>query len=53
MYAVDEFEKSGGNLKRVQRLLNHSDEAVTMLYAMANIVKKRKEFKQKCTKKRK
>lgn len=53
VYAVDEFEKSGGNLKRVQRLLNHSDEAVTMLYAMANIVKKRKEFKQKCTKKRK
>lgn len=45
VYAVDEFEKTG-NLKRVQKLLNHSDEVVTMLYAMANIVNKRKYFKR-------
>lgn len=42
-YAVEEYAKSGC-LKRVQKLLNHSDEAVTMLYAMANIVSKRKKF---------
>ena len=45
VYAVDEFEKSG-SLKKVQKLLNHSDEAVTMIYAMANIVGKRKMFKK-------
>lgn len=47
VYAVDEFEKSGGNLQKVKRLLNHSDEAVTMLYALANIVGKRKNFIKK------
>ena len=36
IYAVEELKKYGGNVKRVQRLLNHSDEAVTMLYAMAD-----------------
>ena len=46
-YAVEEFKRSGGNLKRVQRLLNHSNEAVTMLYAMADIVGKRKRFERK------
>lgn len=35
-YAVDRFRQSGGDLKRVQRLLNHSDEAVTVLYALAD-----------------
>lgn len=45
VYAVDEFEKTG-DLKKVQKLLNHSDEAVTMIYAMANIVGKRKKFKK-------
>lgn len=44
VYAVDEFEKCG-DLRRVQRLLNHSDEAVTMLYALANVVGKNKNFK--------
>ena len=46
IYAVDEFEKSGCNLKRVQKLLNHDSEAVTMLYAMANMVDRRKRFKK-------
>lgn len=45
VYAVDEFERTG-NLKKVQKLLNHSDEAVTMLYAMANIIGNRKKFQK-------
>lgn len=44
VYAVDEFERSGGNLQKVKRLLNHSSEAVTMIYALANIVGRRKKF---------
>lgn len=35
IYAVDQYHKDG-DLQRVQRLLNHSNEAVTMLYAMAD-----------------
>lgn len=46
-YAVDEYEKSGCNLKKVQKLLNHDSEAVTMLYAMANIVGKKKRFEMR------
>jgi site-specific recombinase XerD len=34
-YAVDAYKRTG-DLKRVQKLLNHSDEAVTMLYALAD-----------------
>lgn len=41
IYAVDEYRKDG-DLKRVQRLLNHSDEAVTMLYALADQLKTRR-----------
>ncbi|MBQ6714056.1 MAG: tyrosine-type recombinase/integrase [Clostridia bacterium] len=44
VYAVEEYAKCG-NLKKIQKLLNHSDEAVTMLYAMADVVTKRKNFK--------
>lgn len=36
IYAVEQMRKSGGNVKRVQALLNHSNEAVTMIYAMAD-----------------
>lgn len=36
IYSVEQYRKSGGNLKKVQRLLNHSDEAVTILYALAD-----------------
>lgn len=46
VYAVEEFEKSG-SIKRVQKLLNHSDEAVTYLYAMANIISNRKITKKR------
>lgn len=35
VWAVDEYHRTG-DLKRVQRLLNHSSEAVTMIYAMAD-----------------
>lgn len=46
VYAVEEFAKNGGNLKKVQRLLNHESEAVTILYAMANVIGKRKRFEK-------
>lgn len=35
IYAVSKYQSSG-SLAKVQQLLNHSDEAVTMLYAMAD-----------------
>lgn len=35
VYAVDQYHRDG-DLKRVQKLLNHDREAVTMLYAMAD-----------------
>jgi integrase len=35
IYAVSQYQKSQ-NLHKVQELLNHRDEAVTMLYAMAD-----------------
>lgn len=44
IFAVSEFE-ANGDLARVRKLLNHSNEAVTMLYAMANVVKRKKHFK--------
>ena len=46
IFAVEEFEKCGGNLKKDQKLLNHDSEAVTMLYAMSNLIDKRKNFKK-------
>jgi integrase len=44
-FAVEEFLKCG-SLKKVQKLLNHDNEAVTMLYAMADILTQRKNFKK-------
>lgn len=43
VFAVDEYKKHG-DLARVKRLLNHSDEAVTLLYAMADRLNKKKHF---------
>lgn len=40
VYAVEEFHRTG-SLSRVKTLLNHSSEAVTMLYAMADQVRKK------------
>lgn len=45
VFAVEEYSKCG-DLARVKKLLNHSSEAVTMLYAMAHIVKSKKSFKK-------
>ena len=47
VFAVEEYERTGGDLQRVKRLLNHSDEGVTMLYAMANVLNRRKNFLDK------
>ena len=35
VYAVDQLRRSRGNVAKVQRALNHSDAATTMVYAMA------------------
>jgi integrase len=45
VFAVEEYTKTG-NLKKIQKLLNHDNEAVTLIYAMANILTKRKNFKK-------
>lgn len=42
-YAVEEFKRHG-DLKKVQKLLNHSNEAVTMVYAFADVLERRKKF---------
>lgn len=42
IYAVSEYKKDM-NIKRVQRLLNHSSEAVTMIYAIADEISARKK----------
>lgn len=41
VYAVEAYKRSGGDLKKVQRLLNHESEAVTMIYAMSDQLCKR------------
>lgn len=46
VYAVEEYRRTG-SLAHVRQLLNHSSEAVTMLYAMADCVGKRARFKGK------
>lgn len=37
VYAVEQYQRSG-SLRKVKELLNHSDEAVTVLYAMADVL---------------
>ena len=44
-FAVEEYQRSGQDLQRIKRLLNHRSEAVTMLYAMANVTRKKRDFK--------
>lgn len=41
-YAVEWYAKTG-DIKKVQGLLNHSDEAVTMLYALADCIDKKRK----------
>lgn len=43
VWAVNAYRESGGDLKRVQKLLNHESEAVTMLYAMADRLAERRK----------
>lgn len=35
VYAVEQLGKAGGNLAKVQRILNHADVSTTYVYAMA------------------
>lgn len=46
IFAVGEFQRTC-KIETVQRLLNHSDEAVTMLYAMADVLTERHTKKKK------
>lgn len=41
IYAVEEYKKDM-NIKRIKELLNHSSEAVTMIYAMADAITEKK-----------
>lgn len=36
VYAVGALRRSGGDIEAVQRLLNHSDVGITLIYAMAD-----------------
>lgn len=42
VYAVEAYHRTG-DLKRVQKLLNHSREAVTLLYCMADILTQKRQ----------
>jgi integrase len=46
-YAVEAFKRTG-ELSRVQKLLNHSSEAVTVLYAFADELTKRRLSVRSC-----
>lgn len=46
IYAVSKYQ-STQSLKKVQQLLNHSDEAVTMLYAMADTITEKSTRRKK------
>lgn len=52
VYAVEYFQRSGCNLEKVRKLLNHSTEAVTMIYAMADRLKLPKKGPYKLPKNR-
>lgn len=43
VWAVNAYKASGGDLKRVQKLLNHESEAVTIIYAMADRLAERRK----------
>ena len=41
VWAVEQYHRTG-DLKKVQKLLNHSSEAVTQLYALADVLTERR-----------
>lgn len=43
VYAVRKFDQTGGDLKAVQKALNHDDQTVTMLYALADVLARQRE----------
>lgn len=45
VYAVGEYQRTG-SMEKVRRLLNHSNEAVTMLYALADELEGRKKHQK-------
>ena len=42
VWSVEQLKRYGGNVAKVQQLLNHNDEAVTMLYVMSDVLTERK-----------
>lgn len=46
IYAVNKYQTSY-SLDKVKQLLNHSDEAVTMLYAMADTITERRQHRKR------
>ena len=42
IYAAALFHECGGDIQEVQHRLNHSDPSVTMLYALSDLVSKKK-----------
>lgn len=46
VYAVTEYQRTG-SIARVQELLNHTSEAVTQLYAMADVLTERRTATKK------
>lgn len=43
IYAVRKYAQTGGDLESVQRALNHDDQTVTMLYALADVLARQRE----------
>ncbi len=42
-YAVNRYRQFGGNIRIVQRLLNHSSEAVTYIYALSDALERKQK----------
>lgn len=47
VWAVGAFRRAGGDLRRVQKLLLHESEAVTMIYALADVLTERRLGRRK------
>lgn len=49
VFAVNFYHKCGGDMGKVRKLLNHENEAVTMIYALADVLHDRHYNKNKCS----